>query len=100
MKAAIVSIGYADGVPQELLGKGIVLVNGYRAPVIGRICMDQLTIDVSDIPRVSPGDEVVLIGRCEGGQITACEFAQMAGTISNEILSRMGSRLDRLVRWR
>ncbi len=95
MRTAAVSIGYADGIPRELSNKGKVLVNGYEAPVIGRVCMDQLTVDVTDIPRVSPGDEAVLIGRCGDEQITADEFARMAGTISNEILSRLGSRLHR-----
>ena len=71
-------------------------MNGCKVPVIGRVCMDQLSIDVSDIPCVSPGDEVVLIGREESGQITADEFAYMAGTISNEILSRLGNRLNRI----
>ena len=96
MKMAVVSIGYADGIPRELSNKGKVLVNGYKVPVIGRVCMDQLSIDVSDIPCVSPGDEAVLIGREESGQITADEFAYMAGTISNEILSRLGNRLNRI----
>ncbi len=97
MKTAAVSIGYADGIPRELSNRGMVLVNGRRAPVIGRICMDQLLIDVTDIPCVSPGDEAVLIGKCQDEQITVSEFAHMAGTISNEILSRLGSRLGRKV---
>ncbi len=72
-------------------------MNGCKVPVIGRVCMDQLSIDVSDIPCVSSGDEAVLIGREGDGQITADEFADMAGTISNEILSRLGNRLERIV---
>lgn len=95
-KIAAVSIGYADGVPRELSDRGKVLVNGCSAPMIGRICMDQLLIDVSEIPEISPGDEAVLIGKCGNMQITAGEFADMAGTISNEILSRLGSRLERI----
>lgn len=96
MKIAAVSIGYADGVPRELSNKGYALVNGHKVPVIGRICMDQLLIDVSGLPHVSPGDEVIFIGKCGAEQITASEFAGMAGTISNEILSRLGSRLERI----
>ena len=95
-KTAVVSIGYADGIPRELSNRGQVLVNGYRAPMIGRICMDQLLIDVSEIPHVSPGDEAVLIGKCGAEQITAGELARMVGTISNEILSRLGGRLERI----
>lgn len=97
MKIAVVSIGYADGIPRSLSNRGYVVVNGCRVPMIGRICMDQLLIDVSTLPHVLPGDEVVLIGKCGSEQITASEFAHMAGTISNEILSRLGSRLDRIV---
>ncbi len=95
MKTAVVSIGYADGIPRGLSNKGQVLVNGHRAPVIGRVCMDQLLIDVSEIPRAEPGDEAVLIGKCQTEQITAGELACMTGTITNEILSRLGSRLER-----
>lgn len=62
-----------------------------------RLFEDQLLIDVSDIPHVSPGDEVILIGKCGTEQIMASEFAQMAGTISNEILSRLGGRLNRTI---
>lgn len=97
MKIAVVSIGYADGIPRSLSNRGYVVVNSCRVPMIGRICMDQLLIDVSTLPHVLPGDEVVLIGKCGSEQITASEFAHMAGTISNEILSRLGSRLDRIV---
>lgn len=97
MKIAAVSIGYADGVPRELSNKGYVLVNGYKVPIIGRICMDQLLIDVSKIPHVLSGDEVIFIGKSGKEHITASEFAYAAGTISNEILSRLGNRLDRIV---
>lgn len=98
MKAAAVSIGYADGIPRELSNKGCALINGYRAAVIGRVCMDQLLLDVSDLPKVTAGDEVVFIGRSGDEEITACEVAKSVGTISNEILSRLGNRLPRVVR--
>ena len=96
MKIAAVSIGYADGIPRDLSNKGYVLVNGQRAKMIGRICMDQLLIDVSEIAQAAAGDEVVLIGKCGEEEITASEFAAYAGTISNEILSRLGERLERV----
>ena len=98
MKIAAVSIGYADGIPRELSNRGWALVNGYKVPVIGRICMDQLIIDVSDVPGVLPGDAITFIGKCGNEEITASEFAAQAGTISNEILSRLGNRLDRIVK--
>lgn len=98
MKMAVVSIGYADGVPRELSNKGYALVNGCRAAVIGRVCMDQLLLDVSELPDVSAGDEVVFIGRSGDEEINVCEVAERAGTISNEILSRLGNRLERMAR--
>ncbi len=93
---AALSIGYADGVPRELSNCGYVLCNGRMAPVIGRICMDQMLVDVTDIPQVKAGDEAVLIGKSGDLQIQAEEMAQWAGTISNEIVSRLGERLERV----
>lgn len=97
MKIAVVSIGYADGIPRELSNKGYALVNGCRAEVIGRVCMDQLLLDVSGVRNVSAGDEAVFIGRSGEQRISACEVAECAGTISNEILSRLGNRVERIL---
>lgn len=94
-KIAIVSIGYADGLPRCLSNKGHALVKGRKVPIIGRICMDQLTLDVTDVPGVKTGDEAVFIGRSGKRTITAEETADTAGTITNEILSRLGGRLKR-----
>ena len=94
-KIAAVSIGYADGIPRELSNKGYALINGHKAPVIGRICMDQLLVDVSEIPPVFPGDEVIFIGKSGNKSISASELADAAHTISNEVLSRLGNRLER-----
>ena len=97
MRIAAVSIGYADGLPRELShGKGSVLIGGHRAPIIGRICMDQTIVDVSGIPRIQPGDTAVIIGTDRGEEITAGQIAEQCGTITNEILSRLGARLDRV----
>lgn len=97
MRIAAVSIGYADGLPRELShGKGSVLIGGHRAPIIGRICMDQTIVDVSGIPRIQPGDTAVIIGVDRGEEITAGQIAEQCGTITNEILSRLGARLDRV----
>lgn len=96
MKLAVLSIGYADGLPRALSDeKGRVLINGYSAPVIGRICMDQTLVDVSRIPTVTQGDTAILIGRSGMQEITAGELAERCGTITNEILSRLGGRLER-----
>ena len=97
MKIATVSIGFADGIPRELSNKGCALVNGHEVPIIGRICMDQLMIDVSDIPKIASGDEAVFIGQSGKKEIVAGELAEKANTITNEILSRMGSRLNRVI---
>lgn len=98
MQVATVAIGYADGLPRSLSGGvGSFLLHGSRAPVIGRICMDQTIVDVSGIEGVKAGDEAVIIGRCGGLEISAADMAKQAGTITNEILSRMGARLGRTV---
>lgn len=93
---AAVSIGYADGFPRSLSNKGHALVRGRKVPVVGRICMDQLLLDVTGVENVSPGDEVVFIGTSGNLTLRAEELAQEAGTISNEILSRLGERLVRV----
>lgn len=96
-RIAIVSAGYADGIPRNLSNCGEALVRGQKVPVIGRICMDQLTLDVTDVPAILPGDEVVFIGSSGKRRLTAEDMAEKAGTITNEILSRFGSRLHRVV---
>lgn len=96
-KLAILTIGYADGLPRNLsCGTGSVLLNGRRAPIAGRICMDQTLVDITDIPTAAPGDTALLIGKSGALEITACDLAEQAGTISNEILSRLSTRLERL----
>lgn len=98
MRIATLSIGYADGLPRELsYGIGSVLINGCSAPVIGRICMDQTLVDVSNIPRVQTGNIAVIIGKSGALEITADHVAEQCGTITNEILSRLGSRLNRIL---
>lgn len=98
MMIAAVTIGYGDGYPRSLSGgKQRVLIKGKPAKIIGRICMDQLTVDITGIDGVRPGDEVVLIGRDGDMCISAEEVADAAGTITNELLCRMGSRLGHIV---
>lgn len=97
-KIAIIPIGYADGVPRALsCGKGNVLIDGCQAPIVGRICMDQLTVDVTDIPDVHTEDVVTLIGSDKTNCITAEEWAERIDSISNEILSRLGTRLQVII---
>lgn len=92
-KIALIPIGYADGVPRALsCGKGKVLIRGYSAPIIGRICMDQLSVDVTDVPNVCTADTVTLLGCNQADPVTAEQWAKQTGSITNEILSRLSVR--------
>lgn len=94
-KIAVLPIGYADGYPRNLSGgKSYVLINGKRAPIVGRICMDQLAVDVTDIHDVKVGMIAILIGKDGEEEIQAPMVAEAAGSISNELLCRMGERLE------
>ena len=93
-RLAAVSMGYADGLPRCLAGQGgQVLLHGVRCPMAGRVCMDQLLADVTAVPQTAPGDVVTLIGADSGQTIRAEEVARQCGTITNELLSRLGPRL-------
>lgn len=97
-RIAVLTIGYGDGLPRSLsCGGGKVLLHGQQAPIAGMICMDQTLVDVTEIPGVCPGDTAVLIGKSGTEEIRVNDMAAQAGTIPNEILSRLGSRLDRIV---
>ena len=100
-KLATITIGYADGLSRGLSqGKGSVLIRGHKAPIAGRICMDQTLVDVTDIPDVQTGDIAVLIGRSGNEVLTAYDMAAALGTITNEIFTSMGARLTRTVKHR
>ena len=101
MRVAIVPAGYADGLDRRLEGRGAVLVRGRRAPIVGAVSMDMLTIDVTDIEGVSTGDEVVLLGAqgdASWQTIDAREMAAWIGTIPYEVLCRLGARVERRYR--
>jgi len=93
---ATLPIGYADGYSRHLSNQGEVLVKGKRAPVVGRVCMDFVMVDVTDIPRVSIGEEVVLMGRQGREQITPDEIAEKINSISYEVLCSIGRRVPRV----
>lgn len=97
-RIAVLPIGYADGIPRSLAGKGYVLIDGKRAPIVGRICMDQMFVDVTGLCGVEAADEAVLIGTSGQEQITAEQYAAWENTISNEIVSRLGGRLERIMK--
>lgn len=93
-RIAILPIGYGDGYPRSLSGgKGSVLINRYVVPVVGRICMDQLAVDITDAEGVSVGDVAILAGAEGYDELSAPAVADSSGSISNELLCRMGARL-------
>ena len=89
-------VGYADGYRRGISGKGCVLVRGRRAPILGRVCMDQMMVDVTDIPGAREGDEAVLLGRQGEEQIDAEEMAAWLDTISYEVLCSPSKRVPRV----
>ena len=93
-RIAIVPAGYADGLDLRSSDGGQVLVRGRRVPIVGSVCMDSITIDVTELD-VQPGDEVVVIGSQEGDCIDANEVARRTGTVPHAVLCRMGSRIER-----
>lgn len=95
---AVLPVGYADGFPRNLsCTKAYVLINGHYAPIVGRICMDCLFIDVTDIPDICTGMTATLIGKEGNKEIAAPVVADNSETITNELLSRMGRRLKLVV---
>ncbi|MEE3362959.1 MAG: alanine racemase [Anaerovoracaceae bacterium] len=95
-KIATCNVGYADGYPRDYSPNAKVIVHGQFAPVAGNICMDQFMIDVTDVPDVEVGDEVILMGSDGNLSITAEEIAGYTGTIHNEILCAFGQRLPKV----
>ena len=87
--------GYADGLNRQLSNKGFVMINGQRAPIVGRICMDQTLIDVTDIPDVTMGMHVVLLGKNERLIYTADDMAQDLDTIGYEVMCNITKRVQR-----
>lgn len=93
---ALLPLGYADGVSRALSNRGYVLIHGKRAPIAGRVSMDQTIIDVTDIPGVAVGDTAVLIGEQDGERITAWEVGLAMGSIAYEALTGLSVRLPRV----
>ena len=95
-RVATIPLGYADGYPRNLTGKGYVLICGKKAPIIGRICMDQFMVDVTDIPQCKEGDEVTLIGRDGEECITMEELGALSGRFNYEFACEIGKRTPRV----
>jgi alanine racemase len=95
-RVATALIGYGDGYPRRLSNIGTMLVRGRHAPILGRVCMDQTVIDVTDIPDAVAGDEAVCIGQQGNAQITATDIARQIGTIEHEVLTAFLPRVHRI----
>ena len=96
MRLALLAVGYADGLDRKLGNHFSLLVRGQRAPLVGRISMDQAVIDVTEIDGVEPGDEVVILGSQGGETITAFDHAAVSETIPWEVFTRIGARVLRV----
>ncbi|MCD8149937.1 MAG: alanine racemase [Clostridiales bacterium] len=94
-RIATIPVGYGDGYPRALSNRGYVLIHGEKAPICGRVCMDQFMADVTDIPGVEQGDEVVLIGKEGGREITMEEIGDIAGRFNYEFACDIGRRVPR-----
>lgn len=94
-RVATIPAGYADGYPRSLSNRGYVLINGRKAPVIGRVCMDQFMADVTDIPGVIKGDEVILIGRSDDQTVTMEELSALSGRFNYEFACGISKRVPR-----
>lgn len=99
-RIAVLPIGYADGYSRRLSNRGMVLIHGRRAPVVGLVCMDMVMIDVTDVPSAQVGDEVLLIGQQGTDSIWADEIARWTDTIPYEVLCGIGPRIPRIYRER
>ena len=96
LRVATIPVGYADGYPRSLSNKGWVLIRGQKAPIIGRVCMDQFMVDVTDIPEVKHGDEVTLIGK-DGEEFISIEtFGDLSGRFSYEFACDISKRVPRV----
>ena len=93
---ATIPVGYGDGYPRQLSSKGRVLIHGKSAPIVGRVCMDQFMVDVTDIPDVKEGDKVTLIGQDGDESISIEEVANLAGSFNYELVCDIGKRVPRV----
>lgn len=96
MRIATIPIGYGDGYPRALSGIGHVLLHGKKAPILGRVCMDQFMVDVSDIPEAFEGDRVTLIGSDGAEQISAEFLGELSGRFNYELVCDLGKRIPRV----
>ena len=96
MRIATISVGYGDGYPRSLSNRGCVLIRGRRCPIVGRVCMDQVMVDVDGVPEAAKGDTVTLVGRDGEEELSCEEVAGLAGSFNYELLCNIGKRVPRL----
>lgn len=96
MRIATIPVGYGDGYPRSLSSKGCVLINGKRVPILGRVCMDQFMVDITEIPDVKEGNEVTLIGTDGNERITMEELGDISGRFNYELACDLGKRIPRV----
>ncbi len=97
-RIATLTVGYADGYSRVLSNRGWVLLHGRRAPVVGRVCMDQTMVDVTDIPDAQMGDTAILLGSDGAETLTADDMAALTGTIGYEIVCDISERVPRIIK--
>ena len=97
-RVATIPVGYGDGYPRSLSGKGYVLIHGKKAPILGRVCMDQFMVDISGIPGAMGGDKVTLLGADGQERITAEELGELSGRFNYEFVCTLGKRIPRVYR--
>ena len=95
-RVATIPVGYGDGYPRSLSGKGYVLIHGKKAPILGRVCMDQFMVDISEIPEAMEGDKVTLLGMDGTERITAEEIGELSGRFNYEFVCDLGKRIPRV----
>ncbi len=95
-RIATIPVGYGDGYPRSLSNRGYVLIHGKKAPIRGRVCMDQFMVDVSEIEDVVPGDEVILVGESGGERITVEELGELSGRFNYEFVCSLSKRIPRV----
>ncbi len=95
-RVATIPVGYGDGYPRSLSGKGYVLIHGKKAPILGRVCMDQFMVDISEIPEAMDGDKVTLLGMDGTERITAEELGELSGRFNYEFVCDLGKRIPRV----
>ncbi len=96
MKIATIPVGYGDGYPRSLSNKGYILVHGQKAPILGRICMDQFMVDITNIPKAQEGDKVTLIGKDGSVSLSAEAVGEISGRFNYELVCDLGKRIPRV----